>query len=221
MIENFNLSNDSIERIQEGINDKSKSFNHNINLSYNLSEPDKYIFNAVIRNEMMNTPYNNRTAKLFSKGSSDPIFSRVLLHETAYSPSLDLYYQQNLSKEQSIQFNIVGTFIDTNNKRQYLEYSEDDPDISDILSDIDGEKRSIIGEGIYDREIGNVKFSSGVRHFQMKTENKYKGSIEMRSDMNQSETYAFAEIQSRVKSFSYSGGIGITRSYFKESNEKN
>lgn len=143
------------------------------------------------------------------------------MHEKAYTPSLDLYYQQNLPKEQSIQFNIVGTFIDTNNKRQYLEYSEDDPDISDILSDIDGEKRSIIGEGIYDKEMGNVKFSSGIRHSQMKTKNIYKGSIEMKSDMNQSETYAFAEIQGRIKSFSYAGGVGLTRSYFKESNEKN
>lgn len=221
VIEKFNISDTSVERIQEGINDKSKSFYHNINLSYNLSEPEKYTFNTVFRNEIKNTPYDNRTSKLFSKGSSDYIFSRVQMYEKAYSPSLDLYYQQNLPKEQSIQFNIVGTFIDTNNKRQYLEYLEDDSDISDILSDIDGEKHSIIGEGIYDKEMGNVKFSSGIRHFQMKTKNKYKGTIEMKSDMNQSETYVFAEIQGRLKSFSYAGGIGLTRSYFKESNEKN
>lgn len=201
VVENFNFPDNPIERIQEGVNDKSKTFNHNINLSYNLSEPEKYTLNAVFRNELKNTPYDNRTAKLFSNGSSDYIYSRVLLDETSYSPSLDLYYQQNLPKGQSIQFNVVGTIIDTNNKRQYLEYTEDDQYISDILSDIDGKKHSIIGEAIYDKEIGNVKLSTGARHFQMKSENRYNGSVEMLSDMNQSETYAFAEIQGRVKSF--------------------
>ncbi len=221
VIEKFTMPNVPIERIQEGINDKSKSFYHNINLSYNLSEPEKYTFNATFRNEIKNTPYDNRTAKVFPGGENDYIFSKVQLHEKAYSPSLDLYYQQNLSGGQSIQFNIVGTMINTNNQRQYREYSEINPDISNILSDIEGEKRSIIGEGIYDKEMGNVKFSTGLRYFQMRTNNRYKGSIGMNSAMNQSETYAFAEIKGRIKSFSYATGMGVARSFFKESDEKN
>ncbi|MCC8188501.1 MAG: TonB-dependent receptor, partial [Bacteroides sp.] len=221
VVETFHLADGTIERYQEGINDKSKNFDNHINLTYNLSDPDKYTFNVVFRNDLSNTPYNNRRAKLWSNTNEVPIFSRIRLKETSYSPSLDLYYQQALPNKQNIQFNLVGTIIDTHNERGYNEYTENHTTISDILSVIDGKKYSVIGEGIYDKEFEHVKISSGIKHFQMRAENMYKGSIKAQSNMNQAETYIFSEVQGRIKSFNYSGGIGLTRSYFKESDKKN
>ena len=70
--------------------------------------------------------------------------------------------------------------------------------------------------GIYTRAFEKVNFSAGLRHSQMKTENRYSGTTNSLSDMWQSETYGFAEIVGKVDKFSYTLGVGANRSWFKE-----
>ena len=54
----------------------------------------------------------------------------------------------------------------------------------------------------------------------MRTENEYKGSNPTTSKMDQSQTSAFFEVQGKVKDFSYAGSVGMTRAWFKESEEE-
>lgn len=82
-----------------------------------------------------------------------------------------------------------------------------------------GDKRSIIGEAIYEKSFKDVKLSGGARHYQMRTENEYKGSNPTTSKMDQAQTSAFFEVQGKVKKFSYAGSVGMTRAWFKESDE--
>lgn len=218
--ETYYLDDKIIERVQEGINDKRKRFSNYINLSYNLYESDKYTFNAVLRNNIENTPYDNRSNKLYDKQNIDNfIFSKTKNNSSSYSPSLDLYYQHILPHSQSLEVNIIGTLINTDGKRNYREYTPDNIDLTDIQTNVDGKKRSIIGEVIYDKELKNIKISTGARHSQMRTENEYTGSNPIVSDMDQSQSSAFIELQGKVKNFSYTGSLGGTRSWFKEGNE--
>lgn len=218
--ETYYLGDKTIERTQEGVDDKMKFFIQNINLSYNLSDPDKYTFNAVFRNNINNTPYDNKTDKIYEPGSTDSVFATTKNSSSSYSPSLDLYFQRILSHNQKLEFNVIGTLINTNTKRNYREFTPE-TELASILTVVNGNKHSIIGEGIYDKEFKSLKISAGLRHYQMYAENSYTGTNSATSDMNQSKTSVFFELQGKIKIFNYAAGIGATRSYFKEGEKSN
>ena len=214
----FYLQDKTINRIQEGINDTTKFFNHNITLSYNLSEPDKYTFNVAFRNGINNQPANNQSAKLYNAGSQDFIYSKTKNNSSNYSPALDIYFQKNLAHQQSIQFDVVGTLINTDAYRSYREYTSTGTDLTWLDMDVTGKKRSIIGEAIYDKTLKAAKLSAGVRHSQMFLENDYSGTNPVISTMNQAQSSAFVQAQGKVKDFGYFGSIGMTRSFFAQDN---
>ena len=219
--ETFYLGDRTIDRIKEGIEDEapSLSFINNLNLTYNLTKADKYVFNAIFRNNLSNAPYQNELNKMWAAGSTESIYSYVNNHTSSYSPALDLYFQHTLPHQQSIQVNVTGTLIHTKNNRKYKEYKDENAPLADIQTLVDGDKRSVIGEAIYEKNFKEVKLSGGVRHYQMRTENEYKGSNPTTSKMDQSQTSAFFEVQGKVKDFSYAGSVGMTRAWFKESEE--
>nr|WP_303390028.1 carboxypeptidase-like regulatory domain-containing protein [Bacteroides intestinalis] len=219
--ETFHLGDRTIDRIKEGIEDESPalSFINNLNLTYNLTKADKYVFNAIFRNNLNNAPYQNELNRMWAVGSTESIYSYVNNHTSSYSPALDLYFQHTLPHQQSIQMNVTGTLIHTKNNRKYKEYKDEHAPLADIQTLVDGDKRSVIGEAIYEKSFKDVKLSGGARHYQMRTENEYKGSNPTTSKMDQSQTSAFFEVQGKVKDFSYAGSVGMTRAWFKESDE--
>ena len=219
--ETFYLGDRTIDRIKEGIEDESPalSFINNLNLTYNLTKADKYVFNAIFRNNLNNAPYQNELNKMWAAGDTESIYSYVNNHSSSYSPALDLYFQHTLPHQQSIQMNVTGTLIHTKNNRKYKEYKNENTPLADIQTLVDGDKRSIIGEAIYEKNFKDVKLSGGARHYQMRTENEYKGSNPTTSKMDQAQTSAFFEVQGKVKEFSYAGSVGMTRAWFKESDE--
>ena len=156
---------------------------------------------------------------MWAAGSTESIYSYVNNHTSSYSPALDLYFQHTLPHQQSIQMNVTGTLIHTKNNRKYKEYKDENAPLADIQTLVDGDKRSVIGEAIYEKSFKEVKLSGGARHYQMRTENEYKGSNPTTSKMDQSQTSAFFEVQGKVKDFSYAGSVGMTRAWFKESEE--
>lgn len=219
--ETFHLGDRTIEQVKEGISDESPSlrFINNINLSYNLTQPDKYVFSAIFRNEIYNQPYNKQLNRMAEKGETDYIFSQTRNHASSYSPALDLYFQRTLPHGQSIEVNATGTLINSKDNRNYREYKTDNEPLANIASYVNGDKQSVIGEAIYSKEFKAVQLSAGARHYQMRTENRYTGSHPITSQMNQSQSSAFFELQGKVKDFGYAGGLGMTRAWFKEGAE--
>lgn len=219
--ETFNLGNRTVDRIKAGMEDESTTLNliNNLNLTYNLTKPDKYVFNAIFRNNINNVPYQNELDKMWAVGSEEYIYSYSRNHSTSYSPALDLYFQYTLPRRQSIQLNVIGTLIQSTNNRKYQEYKKANDPLADIETLVDGDKHSIIGEAIYEKDFKRVKLNGGARHYQMRTENEYRGSNPTTSKMDQAQTSAFFEVQGKVKDFSYAGSVGMTRAWFKEGNE--
>ena len=217
--ETYYLQDKTIGRVQEGINDTAKFFNHSITLSYNLSDPEKYTLNVSFRNGINNLPANNQSAKLYAAGSRDFIYSKTKNHSSDYSPSLDVYFQKNLAHQQSIQFDVVGTLINTDAFRSYREYTPAGSDLTRIDMGITGNKRSIIGEAVYDKTLKEIKLSAGLRHTQMFAENDYSGTNPIVSTMNQAQSSAFFQVQGKVKDLGYFGSIGMTRSFFAQDNQ--
>lgn len=202
--ETYVLENKTIHRVQEGLHDQNKHFTHNIDLSYNLTEQDKYVFNVVFRNSVYDAPCLNQSNKLYDAADADNyIFSRLKNKQSSYTPSLDLYYQRTLPKNQMLTMSVTGTLMHTDNNRLYHEYTPQAEDLAMIETDVTGNKRSIIGEAIYDKRFKFLVFSAGLRHYQMYARNEYAGSSPVVSEMNQAKTAAFAEVQGNIRKVSY------------------
>lgn len=208
-----------LTRIEEGIPDIWQKNWHEFNLNYNYEEAGKWFFNATAKTNLNNDPKTNFNSMLYPINKPE---QRV--HMTDYSsawertPSIDLYFQRTLKNNQAIILNIVGTYINSNSKRDYKETNGDIP-VSDISTNVNGNKYSLIGEGIYEKKSSLGKFSLGLRHTQSYTDNEYLGQTLTQTNMKQSDTYLYGEFQGKVNKLNYSLGVGGTRSWFKQGND--
>lgn len=210
--ESFRFPDRYQENKEIGEPTKIKYDDLNINLNYSYQDNDKHFFNIALKNKYTDTPnsMSDRTSTLYDGDTSYSISD--LASSKVFIPSLDLYYQLNLKNKQTIYADVVASYLDSKNERSFLQTSPDS-DATDIYSLTKGEKYSIIGEGIYEKQFTKGKFTGGIKHTQAYLQNKYSGNIDHNITMNTAETYLFAEYQSKIKGLDYTVGIGGTRTY--------
>ena len=217
--EKYVFPSTNMQRNMIGIEQPFSYQTHSIEASYNLTQPNKYVFNAVFKDEILNSP-NNDSA--FGIEYSDPHTpdASSFLHAVMKSntPSLDLFYQLQLPKKQSITLNTVGTYIYSLYDRSYTEYQDNMPS-SNYAYSTDGKKYSFIGEGIYDKELKPFKLTSGLKYSQSYTDNQYTGSTNAITTLHNSSLYFYAQLQGKLSKINYQVGAGVSRSQFSEENE--
>ena len=224
--ETYNFSTGTIENREVGEPTRFKMNPVNIGLTYNWTNGEKNMLQIALRDFMNFTPHSktNRDSRLYQATDSFAIHD----HEStqSISPSLDIYYQHNLPNNNHLYFDLVGTYINSSNDRRF----EQTPlgatvaDTTDVTSRVKGNKYSLIGEAIYEKQWENIALTVGVRHNQQWMENMYKGQSDQgpstKVSMTTAETYAFAEVQQRVKQFSYAVGIGAMHTYIEQAGQK-
>ena len=224
------FSTGTIENREVGEPTRFKMNPVNIGLTYNWTNGEKNMLNITLRDFMKFTPQSktNRDSYLYQGTDSFAIHD----HESSksISPSLDIYYEHNLPDDNHLYFDVVGTYINSSNDRRFeqLPLGETVADTTDVLSRVKGNKYSLIGEAIYEKDWENIGLTAGVRHNQQWVENRYASAIneQMVNDqmvnvsMTTAETYAFAEVQQRVKQFSYAVGIGAMHTYIEQGGQK-
>ena len=260
--ETYNFSTGTIENREVGEPTRFKMNPMNIGLTYNWTNGDpargeriKDVLNITLRDFMMFTPQSktNRDSYLYQGTDSFAIHD----HESSQSvsPSLDIYYEHNLTDDSHLYFDVVGTYINSSNSRRFeqLPLGETIADTTDVLSRVKGNKYSLIGEAIYEKEWSitpreqsssetpnNIGLTVGVRHNQQWVKNRYAstinepygeadrsiaGRLEIVNDqivnvLTTAETYAFAEMQQRIKQFSYAVGIGAMHTYIEQGGQR-
>ncbi|MCD7973082.1 MAG: carboxypeptidase-like regulatory domain-containing protein [Candidatus Azobacteroides sp.] len=194
--ETFHFPDHTLVRKEEGQPTSFKTDMVNMRLNYNLSETDKYLFNATFRYNLQDTPeeFTNRNSIITSSDGNTPLSVSDLSSWKSKAPSLDLYYQHNLQKNQLLIFNLVGTYIDSKSIRQYQEKQEEIL-LTDIYSKVTGDKYSLIGEGIYEKGFESSRLSVGIKHNQSYTDNIYSGNVNMDINLKFAETYGYVEYQ--------------------------
>ena len=118
---------------------------------------------------------------------------------------------------------MVGTYINTHSDRRFLQtplFGSVATDTTDVISRVRGDKWSLIGEAIYEKEWENIMLTVGARHNQQWVKNTYLGSTEATVNMTTAETYAFAEMRHRVDKFSYVVGIGVMHTLINQAGQK-
>lgn len=220
--ETFIFPDKVLQRNEKGEPTKVKENSLNITANYSLLEADNYMFNATFRNRYDDEPnaFSNRKSTTYSSDGSAPL--SILDESSARSntPSLDLYFQKNLKNEQLLIFNIVGTYINSKSTRLYKEGKNGEL-MESILSDVKGEKYSLITEGIYERKIGEGKLSTGLKHTQSYTNNIYSGNVTNNVGLNFAETYGYTEYQFRKNKLNYTFGLGLMRTYNSQDGKSN
>ena len=224
--ETYNFSTGTIENREVGEPTRFKGNPVNLGLTYNWTNGEKNMLQIALRDNMLFMPHSktNRDSYLYQGTDSFAIHD----HESSksISPSLDIYYQHNLPNNNHLYFDLVGTYINSSNDRRFEQtpLGETVADTTDVLSRVKGNKYSLIGEAIYEKQWENIALTVGVRHNQQWMENLYKGQSDQgpstKVSMMTAETYAFAEVQQRVKQFSYAVGIGAMNTYIEQAGQK-
>jgi len=221
--ETYNFSTGKIENNEVGEPTRYKTFPINVSLNYNWTNGDKNMLNIRLRDNMAYTPYgaSDRDSRLYQPTDSFEIHDHE--NSSSQSPSLDIYYQHNLPHKQHLYFDVVGTYINTHSDRRFLQtplFGSASTDTTDVLSRVRGDKWSLIGEAIYEKEWENIMLTVGARHNQQWVKNTYLGSTEATVNMTTGETYAFAEMRHRVDKFSYVVGIGAMHTLIEQGGQK-
>ena len=220
--ETYNFSTGTIENREVGEPTRFKMNPVNIGLTYNWTNGEKNMLQVALRDNMNFTPHSktNRDSHLYQATDSFAIHD----HEStqSISPSLDIYYQHNLPDNNHLYFDVVGTYINSSNNRRFeqIPLGATTVDTTDVSSHVKGNKYSLIGEAIYEKQWENIALTVGVRHNRQWMENTYLGSANATINMTTAETYAFAEVQQRAGKFSYAAGIGAMHTYIGQAGQK-
>ena len=221
--ETYYFSTGKIENNEVGEPTRYKTYPVNVSLNYNWTNGDKNMLNIRLRDNMAYTPYgpSDRDSRLYQPTDSFEIHDHD--KSSSQSPSLDIYYQHNLPHKQHLYFDVVGTYINTHSDRRFLQTplrGSASTDTTDVISRVRGDKWSLIGEAIYEKEWENIMLTVGARHNQQWVKNTYLGSTEATVNMTTAETYAFAEMRHRVDKFSYVVGIGVMHTLIEQGGQK-
>lgn len=92
---------------------------HSIEASYNLTKPEKYIFNAVFTENIYNSPHGDY-GQLIKETEQKDLYNYTRSEYNYHSPSLDLYYKKFLPHDQFLALNVVGTYIGSDYEREYI-----------------------------------------------------------------------------------------------------
>ena len=217
------FSTGKIENNEVGEPTRYKTYPVNVSLNYNWTNGDKNMLNIRLRDNMAYTPYgpSDRDSRLFQPTDSFEIHDHE--NSSSQSPSLDIYYQHNLPHKQHLYFDVVGTYINTHSDRRFTQtplFGSVATDTTDVISRVRGDKWSLIGEAIYEKEWENIMLTVGARHNQQWVKNTYSGNTDATVNMTTAETYAFAEMRHRVDKFSYVVGIGAMHTLIDQAGQK-
>lgn len=217
----YNFSSGTIENNEVGAPTKYKTNPVDVQFTYNWTNGDKNMLNIRLRNNMEFVPNakSDRNSYIYQDKDSFAIHDHQ--SDKSISPSLDIYYQHKLNGKQRIYIDLTGTYINSSSNRLFrqIPLSGDLADSTHVLSVIKGDKYSLTGEAIYEKEWENIMLTTGIKHEQEWVNNKYGGSTNTTVGMSVAETYAFAEMRHQIGKFTYVIGIGSMHTYIKQGNE--
>jgi hypothetical protein len=189
----------------------------NLNTTYSYAG-DGRMFNATLRYYSSDQPHIDYRGILYNvENPSDAVSMDDRSAYLTRRPALDLYYQQDMKHGQTLVFNLVGTYNYTDNRRMYSE-SRGDVLLTSVNNAVEGRKYSYIGEGIYEKKLGEQRIGAGVKHTQSSSSNTYINEAGRSAIVNQDqgETYLYGEFKGRAGKLDYTVGLGATRAYFTQ-----
>src|SRR5574344_665276 len=208
----YHLNNGSVSTIQR--NDyasRERNFSNNMKLIYNLADSTNYVFQAALSGNFTNIP-GDYNYKNISEGAKQYVATERK-NSLSSSPVLDLYYFRQLTSEQTITLNAVGTYINTDESNYYDEGSP-------YQYDVDGKTFSAITEAIYENKFKPFTLSAGINDKYKYTRNIYSGDAQSFNTMRNNRLYVFSDIKGNIKKLRYTIGTGLSYLYYHQQDHK-
>lgn len=187
-----------------------KNICHNLQLKYSFSETGRYVFQATLGTDLSNCPDDYTLRENIVNQECDTV--GINSSDKSFSPVLDLYYNQNIGRNQSVTINATGTYSDAS-------YSWSYDGKSPYSYTSDGDSWSLFAEGIYENRMRLLTFSSGIQYFQKYISNKYLGDAEAINTIRNSQVYAYAQVKGNFAALEYTFGAGVSRLYYHQAND--
>lgn len=187
-----------------------KNICHNLQLKYSFSETGRYVFQATLGTDLSNCPDDYTLRENIVNQECDTV--GINSSDKSFSPVLDLYYNQNIGRNQSVTINATGTYSDAS-------YSWSYDGNSPYSYTSDGDSWSLFAEGIYENRMRLLTFSSGIQYFQKYISNKYLGDAEAINTIRNSQVYAYAQVKGNLAALEYTFGAGVSRLYYHQAND--
>lgn len=218
--ETFRFENGD-EWIREEIGQPSRMSEDQQNgrLAYNYTDPDKRAFNATVRYNYYAHPNNDFISQSYwEHNPSKKIDMKDINNDETKTPSIDLYYQEKLKNGQTLTFNLYYSKRLSNVGRTYTEILGSET-LTDISSNVKGDRDAYIGEILYEKQFTAGKLTSGLKHQQSYTKNTYSGNVNTTTNMIQGDSYLYSEFSGKIKEKTdYTVGIGLTRVQVNQEN---
>lgn len=214
----YRFPNEEITRVETGIPALYNDQTLRASVKYTLSEANRYLFSMTLRNNFNHVPnqFSDRQGYATTSNSKETTFFQDFSTWKENAPSLDLYFQRNLKQNQLLILNAVGTLISSRSTHHYSEY-QDAQALSEIASHVDGQKKSVIAEAIYEKDWKEKgRLNTGIRYNQSTTENDYTQDILSRIDLDYTQAYLFADYTYARKGFSLNTGISGKYTSYKQ-----
>ena len=186
---------------------------HSPRLRYSFVDDEKTVVEIVVQPSFENRFNHGTGTGLYQKETQTDTALRTLNDgktRTLY-PSVDLYLWKRLSDKDEITLNLVGTSFGVNTKNQNKEENISDGLV--IYGDdrtLENQKYSAIGEIIYTRNFGSIKWNTGYEgsfaFLHSKAKNLY-GDFNYRSRFF--SQYAYTELAGLYGRLSYRVSMGI------------
>jgi len=210
--ETFRLYDKDVKNEEVGKATKVKYDDGYVSAAYTYLPKQGDLLSITISDRFNDTP-NSISDRESSLKQEDKTYNVVDKSSSkSNSPSLDIYYQHSLAKNQKIYFDFIGTYTNSNMTRTFSMEGFDTK--SRVFSAIDGDKYSAIAEAIYEKASIKGTFTAGFKHSQSYLKNNYSGDENYTISMNTAETYGFVEWKATLKGmFDYSIGIGAMNTY--------
>lgn len=190
---------------------------HNLQLGYSLAESGKYTLSVKLGLGWMNAPYNKKIQSVITNEMPAHLLYTNNFGNTR-NPALDIYYNVNMPKKQSLAINVVGTHLgsaNNHNQNEFLLLTSVDETLGtkplhDYSYYADGSKYSLIMEAIYSKMLNSsLSFSGGSNYQVSRTDNNYTGNQNVKTILNSNNVYVFSQLEGRIpKIINFQLGVG-------------
>lgn len=190
--------------------------------SYSFIKPDTTVFFAelALRNDFSEKLNYNGILSL-SDGSDD-ILLNDMHGKHGNTPSLSLYWQQSMSRQQMLIVNFNGTYYNGRSFSDYLEQFPNSIDyITDVRTSIKDRNLAFAMEADYIKNWENGRLTAGASYTANLNRSRYESLGNKIFHQRQNRAYMFSEYFHRLGKWSLAGGVGLqyTDFFFRESGQ--
>ena len=200
-------NNNLVDKVKVGLDSPFEYTDHNLWFGFINQQTNKYVFSASLTTGI-HTGSSSIAQNILLNNVSYGSKSISSNSDKEYRPSLDLYFEKKITKNQDITFDVVSTYFHIRQSSNYLEQAINDAPFINS-GDINGNKFSSIIEGIYSIRKGKNLLNVGVRGYFANSNDKFLGSANNEFISSKTNSlYEYVELIGGIHKWSYQLSAG-------------